>query len=210
MAGMTYNSLVAELQVFCERDDATFVAEIPNLINLAENRIAAEAKGLGFLRSITDDLLQSISYLDKPARWRETVSFQIGTGSDLATRLVLLKRSYEFCREYAPNPRNTGQPKYYADWDYKHWLIVPTPMLGYPYEILYHERPTPLTQSAQTNWTTEHAPQLLLNAVLIEAQLFLKRDDRLKPFQDEYARALAQLEAEQQKRLGGDRSRAVS
>lgn len=210
MAGgaMTYNSLISEIKVFSERTDQVFYDEIPHLINRAENRIAAEAKGLGFLRSITDDLLQSLSYLEKPARWRETVSFQIGAGADFSDRVILLKRSYEFCRAYAPNSKTTGVPKYYADWDYKHWLIVPTPALAYPYEILYHERPTPLSQSVQTNWTTEHSPQLLLNAALIETQLFLKRDDRLAPFQAEYATALKQLEVEQQRRLAGDRSRS--
>ena len=206
MSGMTYNSLINDVKTFSERgDDSDFANEIPGIINRAENRLAVEAKGLGFLRSITDDMVQSLSYIDKPARWRETVSFQIGTGAGYNTRVVLLKRSYEFCREYWPNQRSTEQPRYYADWDYNHWLIVPTPKLAYPYEILFHERPTPLAQSVQTNWTTEHAPQLLLYAALIETQLYLKRDDRLAPFQAEYANALRQLEFEQQKRLG-DRS----
>ena len=209
MAAMTYNSLVTELEDFGERSSDDFVAEIPQIINRAENQLAIEAKGLGFIRSITDDLVERASYIGKPQRWRETVSFQIGTGSGFDTRVVLLKRSYEFVREYWPNARLTGTPKYYADWDFKHWLISPTPDIAYPYEILYHERPTPLTQSAQTNWTTMHAPQLLLYACLVESAMYLKRDDRIQAFKAQYMNALQQLELEQQRRLGGDRSRSV-
>lgn len=203
---MTYNSLVTEITSHSERKDADFTAEVPFIISRAENRIAGEARGLGLIKSITDDLVQSLSYVDKPERWRETVSFQIGTGTNFAERAVLLQRSYEFLREYWPNAKTTDQPKFYADWDYNHWLIAPTPKLAYPYEILYHERPNPLTQSVQTNWTTAHAPQLLLYACLIEAQLFLKRDDRMATFTNEYNRALTQLANEQARRLGGDRS----
>ena len=203
---MTYNSLVTDITVHSERSDQKFSDEIPFIISRAENRIAGEARGLGMIRSITDDLAQSLSYVDKPERWRETVSFQIGTGANFATRVVLLQRSYEFLREYWPNAKTTDVPKFYADWDFDHWLIAPTPNLSYPYEILYHERPQPLTQSVQTNWTTAHAPQLLLYACLIEAQLFLKRDDRLPTFNTEYGRALQQLANEQARRLGGDRS----
>ena len=206
---MTYNSLVDDVKLHSERKDADFINEIPFIISRAENRIAGEARGLGLIRSITDDLRQSLSYVDKPERWRETVSFQIGAGNAFGTRVVLLQRSYEFLREYWPDAKATDQPKFYADWDYTHWLIAPTPKLAYPYEILYHERPVPLSQSVQTNWTTAHAPQLLLYACLIEAQLFLKRDDRLPTFSTEYARAKAQLEFEQQRRLGGDRSQAT-
>ena len=208
---MTYNTLVNDCLIHSERrTDQNFIGEIPQFINRAENRIAVEAKGLGFIRSITDDLDQSLSYISKPDRWRETVSFQIGTGAGFSTRRVLLKRSYEFCREYWPNPKLTDTPVYYADWDFKHWLIAPTPDLAYPYEILYHERPRPLSPSVQTNWTTEHAPNLLLYATLMEVQVYLKRDDRIQTFQAGYANALQMLATEQQRRIEGDRSRVTN
>ena len=205
---MTYNTLVNDLMIHSEKKtDPNFIAEIPQFINRAENRIAVEAKGLGFIRSITDDLNQRQSYMDKPDRWRETISFQIGTGSGFATRKVLFKRSYEFLREYWPNPTKTDEPVFYADWDFKHWLIAPTPDLAYPYEILFHERPIPLSQNVQTNWTTVHAPNLLLYATLLEAQVYLKRDDRIQTFNAGYQNALSMLEAERNARLDGDRSR---
>jgi hypothetical protein len=199
-AALTYTTLLTDVQSYAERDDQTFIDQLPRLVSQAESRIATEARGLGFMRSVTDDMKVSQQWLPKPARWRETVSIQIGSGANYATRIILFSRSYEYCRTYWPNPRDTDVPKYYADWNFNHWLIVPTPSLAYPYEVIYHERPLPLSTNSQTNWTTEFAPQLLLYATLLEAQPFLKRDDRIPVFQAEYDRALKQLEFDQQKR----------
>lgn len=200
-ANLTYSTLLADIQNYAERTDATFVAQLPRLVNQAENRIASEARGLGFMRAITDDLVPFRQWAQKPARWRETVSLQIGTGATYKRRKMLFQRTYEFCREYWPDPTQADEPKFYGDWDYSHWVIVPTPAFAYPYEVVYHERPTPLSESEQTNWTTQFAPQLLIYACLLEAQPFLKRDDRMEVFTTEYNRALAQVEYDQKRRL---------
>ena len=208
-AVLTYASLVDDITLYAERSDADFTDQIPRFIMNAENRIAAEARGLGFMRSITDDLITGQSYLTKPARWRETVSFNIGIGSGNNTRVFLLSRPYEYCRVHSPNPTVEAQPVYYGDWDYQNWILAPTPDADYPYEIIYHERPEPLDLTHQTSWNTEYAPQLLLYACLLEAQPFLKRDDRIKVFEAEYSRALKQVEYEQKRRMM-DRSMSVS
>jgi hypothetical protein len=198
---MTYDSLVQEMQNYSERTDATFVTtEIPQIILKAENQIASEARGLGFINSITADLVVGEQFLAKPARWRETVSFQIGTGSGFNTRVFLLNRTFEFIRSYWTNPSLNQQPKYYADWTYAQWLLGPTPDNTYPYEILYHERPQPLEAGNQSNWTTEYAPDLMLYAALWHTQLFLKRDDRVDRFDKAYTRALKAVEHEQKRR----------
>jgi hypothetical protein len=205
----TYNQLLEDLSSYAENSSTTFTSQRERFVMNAENRIASEARGLGLMNVITDDLLVNDASLAKPARWRETVSFQIGVGTGFNTRVMLYERSYEYCRVYWPDATVLDQPKYYADWDYNHWLIAPTPALAYPYEVIYHQRPQPLDNANQTNWTTQYAPQLLLYAALLEAQPFLKRDDRLKTFQDQYDRALKQVDFEQKRRLM-DRSMATT
>ncbi len=200
-AEMTYTSLVEDIEQYAERDDTDFIAQIPRFIMTAENRIASEARGLGFMKVITDNLIPNQQELSKPARWRETVSFQIGTGAGDNNRVFLRSRSYEFCRMYWPNATVSGTPRYYADWDYEHWLIAPTPSDDFPYEIIFHERPEPLDATVETNWTTKYAPQLILYASLLEAQPYLKRDDRMQLFTAEYDRALKQVAYEQSRRM---------
>lgn len=201
-ANMDYTSLVSDLQAYTERTDNDFVStQIPRIIMTAESRIASEARGLGLIQTITDDLLLGEEELAKPARWRETVSFTIGTGTNHTSRKMLRERSYEYCRSYWPNPAVNGEPKYYADWNWEHWLIVGTPDFAYPYELIYFERPQPLDTTTTTNWTTKYAPNLLLYACLLECQPYLKRDDRMQMFQQQYDRALKQVEFESKRRM---------
>lgn len=208
-AAMTYTSLIADIQYYAERSDSVFVTtQIPRIVMEAENRIATEARGLGFTKTVTGSLISSQPYLAKPARWRETVDFNIGIGSGNNLRKMLLLRTYEYCRSYWPNETLTGEPKYYSDWNYENWLIAPTPSSTYPCEVLYHERPQPLDASTQTNWTTQYAPQLLLYGCLLEAQPFLKRDDRIPMFQGFYDRALKQVAYEQKRRMS-DRAQSA-
>jgi len=70
--------------------------------------------------------------------------------------------------------------------------------LSYSFELQYYERPEPLSESNQTNWTTQYAPQLLLYGALMEAMPFLKTSERIAEFQALYDRALAAVTKESQ------------
>jgi hypothetical protein len=97
-------------------------------------------------------------------------------------------------------------PRFYADYQYENYLIVPTPAEQYPFEVSYYERPIPLSNSVQTNWTTQYAPQLLLYATLLEAQPFLKRPELLAQWTTLYDRALQGIAQESTRRIGADRA----
>jgi hypothetical protein len=207
---MTYATLYADIQAYAERGDEPFIAQIPRFIMLAENRIAAEARGLGFVQSVTDDLVigSAGSALQKPARWRETVSLTIGTGTPpnyttapFNYRQRLKLRSYEYCRQYWPDASLNSTPLYYSDWTWERFFIAPCPDQTYPYELLYHERPVPLDDANQTNWTTQYAPQLILFASLLEASGWVKNADLIKSWQEQYDRALKQVEFESRQRI---------
>lgn len=200
---LTYTSLLTDLTGYAERADDAFASQRPRFIMLAENRIASEARGLGLLESVTDNLVtgQTGSALTKPARWRESASLTIGIGTSYNTRKVLKTRSYEYCRYYWPDPTQTDEPIYYADWDWEHLLIAPSPSAAYPYEFLYYERPTPLDAQNTTNWTTQYAPQLILMACLLEASAWVKNKENIAVWQTQYDRALKQVEFEAKRRL---------
>lgn len=195
---MTYDSLVSDIQVYAERSDTPFIDQIPRFIALAENRLASEVRGLGFIRVTGFNLAGGDPVMEKPIRWRETISISL---TDAGSMFHLYPRSYEYCRTYWPDPSSTSIPEFYADYDYEHSLIVPTPNKVYQGEIRYHERPEPLSSTNQTNWITRYAPQLLLYASLLEAQPFLKLPERIAEFQSLYDRALQALRAEDSKRI---------
>lgn len=196
MTAMTYDSLKQDIQTYAERDDDPFVSQIPTFISLAENRLAIEVKPLGFQRVVTGNFTSNT--MAKPIRWRRTKSFAVTVGT---SRRFIFERSYEYCRSYSPDPSVTGVPRYYSDYDYEHFFIAPTPALNYAFELCYYERPIPLSDVEQTNWTTQYAPQLLLYASLLEAQPFLKMQDRIAEFQALFDRALQALVKEDQSRI---------
>ena len=202
---MTYNSLVLMVQQYMERDDADFIAQIPNLIALAESNIAAELKTYLQLIVVETSLEQNQNVLDKPARWRKTVSMSINDGSNLQPVLV---RKFEYLKNYWPDATQTDTPLYYADTDYEHWYLAPTPDQDYTFEVLYYERIAPLSSTNQTNWLTQYAPNAMLYGTLLQAMPFLKNDSRAI-FQQKYSEAIAALKTEDIARVADRQAIAV-
>ncbi len=204
-AVMTYDSLVDDISSYLERTDESTLAKIPTFIMLAEQVIASQIKFLGNLTPMQSTMTANQPIIDKPARWHKTVSMNVTVAGE--KRPVLL-RKYEYLREYWPNPTETDVPAYYADYDYTHWLVAPTPASNYTFEVLYYERIQPLDSSNQTNWFTIYAPQALLYGTLLQAMPFLKNDERIPMWQAQYDAIMQTLKQEDIQRIG-DRQAAV-
>jgi hypothetical protein len=185
---MTYDNLVADIIKYSERDDTGFVDQIPMLIGLAEQSIAAEMKTLWELNVVTTTLIPTQGTLSKPARWRKTVSMKIN-GEPVT------HRSQDYVAQVQAEYAN-AQPLYYGDYDYDHWALGPKPDAAYSVEIIYYSRIQPLDSSNQENLITREAPQALLFGTLLQTQGFLKSPDKLQLWQSLYDKAMAALKAE--------------
>ncbi len=274
---MTFTSLLADLRRYLERGNVTdteVYEQLPSLINLAERRCAQELKIQGFTQVVTSAFSPSNPVVDKPNRWRETISINYGTGKNTVAsvtitdggdgylapptvtftggggtgaaatavitdgvvtdvlitsggqdytsaptvtftlgdgegatgtavrntqdnqRNIILPRSLEYCQSYWPDETQTGNPLFYADYDYQHFLIVPTPVRAFPFQLNFWEQPALLDDTTQTNFLTDYVPNLLLYGALLEATPFLKNDERIKTWQDMYDRAAAAVSGE--------------
>jgi hypothetical protein len=205
-AVMTYDSLVADVASYLERTDVATLEKIPTFVMLAEQIIASQIKFLGNLTVQASQMTSDDPVINKPARWRKTVSMNITV--DGKRQPVLLRR-YEYLREYWPDPTATDVPKFYTDYDFTHWLVAPTPDVAYNFEVLYYERVQPLDSSNQTNWFTQYAPQALLYGSLLQAMPFLKNDGRVQLWQAMYKQAMDVLTAEDKLRVADRQAIAV-
>jgi len=196
---MTYSSLVENIQSYLERTDQATLDKIPTFIMLAEQVMAADLKFLGNLTVATSNMVQGENVIDKPARWRKTVSMNVTVNG---VRQPIFLRKYEYLREYWPNPTQQDVPFFYCDYDYTHWMIAPTPDDDYSYEVLYYERVQPLDATNQSNWFTEYAPQALLYGSLLQAMPFLKNDERIPMWQAQYEQIMNVLKTEDVARIG--------
>jgi hypothetical protein len=202
---MTYNNLVADIESYLERTDQATLSKIPTFIGLAEQVIASEIKFLGNLVVVSSNMVSDQPVIQKPARWRKTVSMNVTVAGE---RRPILLRKYEYLREFWPDPTETDVPEYYCDYNYDHWLVAPTPSDDYAYEVLYYERIQPLDSSNQTNWFTQYAPQALLYGSLLQAMPFLKNDERIPMWQQQYQAIMEVLKTEDVARIG-DRQAVV-
>ena len=175
---MTYDSLEADLLSYLENTNESVQEQVPKIIWNAQVRISRELRVLGQHEAVSNAFVIAKADLIKPAGWRETITFNFGTGPGYRKRNTLLPRSYGFCREYWPDPSLTGVPRYYADWTFSQFLIAPTPAEAYPFELIFFRLVDALTHENQTNWITEVIPDLLLYACLVESAPFVKTDER--------------------------------
>jgi hypothetical protein len=204
-AVMTYDSLVNDISTYLERNDQATLDKIPQFIMFAEQVIASEIKFLGNLTVADGTMTANDPVLDKPARWRKTVSFNVTVAGE---RIPVFLRKYEYLREYWPDDTQTGVPAFYCDYDYTHWLVAPTPATNYSFQVLYYERNQPLDSANQSNWFTQYAPQALLYGSLLQAMPFLKNDERIPVWQSMYDKSIALLKQEDLTRVG-DRQTTV-
>ena len=185
---MTYDSLVLNIQQYMERDDADFIAQIPNLIALTESSIAAELKTFMQLIVVETSLATNQTVLNKPSRWRKTVSMKVNGEP-------ILLRSQDYVAQYQSESTN-AQPIYYSDYDYSNWNFAPSPDQSYPVEIIYFAEIQPLDANNQQNLWTQIAPQAMLYGALLQAQGYLKALDKLPVWKQYYTDALAALKKE--------------
>lgn len=202
---MTYDSLTSTVLQYLERKDQATVNAIPTFITLAEFEIAEQIKTLGQLQVVDATMLAGDPVLQKPARWRKTVSMSVTVNGK---KQPVLLRKYEYLKNYWPDNTQVDVPLYYADTDWDHWYLAPTPDQPYSFEVLYYERIAPLSSTNQTNWLTQNAPNAMLFGTLLQAMPFLKNDQRTI-FQQKYSEAMQTLKGEDVSRVGDRQAIAV-
>ena len=189
---MTYDNLVADVINYMERNDAQFVAQIPNLIGLAESAIAAELKTYLQLTVVETTLRANQEVLAKPARWRKTISMK-------TNGKPMLMRSQDYIAMYQ-SESDAGVPLYYGEYDYNNWAFAPKPDQDYPLEIIYYSEIQPLDTTNQQNLFTREAPQAMLFGTLLQAQGYLKALDKLPVWKGYYTDCIAALKKEDDSR----------
>ena len=185
---MTYDNLIADVIAYMERDDPGFIAQIPSLIGLAESAIAAELKTLLQLTVVETTLAVNQVVLNKPARWRKTVSMKVNGQP-------LLLRSQDYVAQYQAES-TSGVPKYYAEYDYNNFAFAPAPSAVSPVEIIYYSLIQPLDSTNQQNLFTRECPQAMLFGTLLQAQGYLKALDKLPVWKSYYTDSLNALKKE--------------
>lgn len=192
----TLATLKQAVQDYVETDEVTFVANLDNIILMAEDRIIKDFVYLPALRKeIAGAMIAGDRFFSVPDDLLAVHNFAIVGDSLLESGAwqILMPKETGWIREVYPNPGSTGKPKYYAYFDDERFLLGPTPNLDYGVTLEYFAKPQSITvASSGTSWIGDHMEATLLAAVILEAYIYLKGDaDLMGTYEARYKESLA-------------------
>lgn len=189
MSNKTYAELSQNLQDWMEDDDSEFVGSIDEIINLGEMRLWRDLDLSIFTSEDTAATVASQDTVTKPVTDTELVTWQSIYYDNAGERTFLELRSTDFVRDHQTIGA-TAAPKYYAETNETDWLLSPIPDAIYTLNARGVTRPTRLSAGNTTTWLSLHQDDMLFKACLAEAEGFLKADDRVPMWAEQYVAAL--------------------
>jgi hypothetical protein len=193
---MNYAQLSQAIQDYCQSTETSFVANIPNFVEVAEQRIYNTVQLPALRKNVTGSMSTGNQYLSLPSDWLST--FSIAAIDNVTGEYeYMLNKDVNFIRASYPFPATSGKPKYYAIFDDTTMLLGPTPDANYTAELHYYYYPVSIAV-AGTSWLGTNFESVLLYGSLREAYTYLKGEpDMIQNYEQKYQEALGQL-----KRLG--------
>ena len=190
-----------DLQVYVSNYESAFQTEIPNFVQLTEQRIYNSVQIPAIRKNQTGSLTIGNQYLLLPSDWLAT--FSLATIDPVTGNYsCLVDKDVNFIRECYSNPSTLNTPSYYGQFDSQTLILGPTPDQAYQVELHYYYYPQSIT-TATTSWLGTNFPEALLYGVLREAYVFMKGEpDVLEMYEKKYMEAMDQL-----KQLGDGKNR---
>ena len=193
---MNYSQLTQLIQEYCESTEQSFVANIPNFVQLAEERIYNSVQIPAIRKNSTGTMTSGNKYMALPSDWLATYSLAV---IDPATNeyTYLLNKDVNYIRAAYPGAGDNGLPLYYAIWDDNTMILGPAPDYGYTAELHYYYYPASIVDVG-TSWLGTNFETVLLYGSIREAYTYLKGEqDLMNYYEQKYQESLALL-----KRLG--------
>ena len=182
----TYTSLKAAIVSFTEDQGTEFASALDTIIPLAEDKALKDLDLELFDDSASNTFTVSSPWLAKPSGMLAVRSMHYTTAT--GDFKILEPRTWEFCKDYWPkDSTTTSTPKYYAEYSESDWFIAGTPASGLVVTARYISRPLGLSAITATTWLSTNVGDLLFYACLACSEQFLKADNRIAMWKQDYA-----------------------
>lgn len=186
------NNLWYAVQAYCETTESSFVAQIPEFVQAAEERIYNSVQIPAIRRNQIGSTTAFNKYITLPSDWLATFSLAV-VDPVTGNYSYLLDKDVNFIRESFPNPSTLGIPQYSAIFDADSLILGPTPDQDYTVELHYYYYPTSIVD-AGTSWIGENFENVLLYGTIREGYTYLKGEaDLADSYEKKYQEALALL-----------------
>jgi hypothetical protein len=194
---MNYTQLVQSIQDYTQNEETSFVSNIPNFVQQAEERINRSIMLPELRKNATASTTADNKYLARPSDFLAVFSLAVIDGDGDYT--YLLDKDVNFIREAYPSASTTGLPLYYSQFDGDtsgeegNFILGPTPDANYDVELHYYYDPESIV-TAGTSWYGDNAEAALLYGSLIEAYTYMKgENDLVGLYTQRYNEAMGQL-----------------
>jgi hypothetical protein len=188
---MNYATLTSLLQEYTQNYSSEFVAAIPDIVKLAEDRIYQSVQIPALKKNSTSNFISGNKYLGLPTDFLAVYS--VAAKSDTGVYYFLLEKEVGFINEAYPDPSVTGIPKYYAIFTDDTCVVSPTPNQNNEVELHYFYEPASIVD-AGTSWLGDNTESVLFYGCLVEAYTYMKGDaDLVALYRQRYDEALGRL-----------------
>lgn len=186
------NNLWYAVQSYCESTEQAFIAQIPEFVQSAEERVYNSVQIPAIRRNKTGVVAANNPYLTLPTDWLATFSLAV-VDPVTGAYSYLLDKDVNFIRESYPIPLATGTPQHSAIFDADTLILGPTPDQNYQVELHYYYYPESIV-TAGTTWLSENFEMVLLYGTIREAYTYLKGESDLATiYENKYQEALSLL-----------------
>jgi|TARA_R110000803_G_scaffold178150_1_gene240548 hypothetical protein len=189
----TYSTLKSAIQEYTDNVETTFVSNLNNFIQAAEQRILNSIDLQYFRKNVSGTVTADNQYLTVPDDYLASFSLSVVSSS---SKEFLLEKDVNYIQSVNPNSATTGVPKYYAYFDIDNFILAPTPSADAVAELHYFYRPASLTAAGDsgTTWLSTNAPNAMLYGSLVEAYIYMKGEpDMMKLYTDRFMESLVRL-----------------
>jgi hypothetical protein len=150
---MNFQQLSEAIQAYTESTEQLFVQNIPNFVQLCEERVYNAVQIPAIRKNQIGNFTQGDKYLALPSDY--LASFSLAVIDASGNYEYLIDKDVNFIRQSYPNPTtDTGTPKYYAQFQPYTYLIGPTPDSNYQTELHYYYYPTTIVQGGIAGFGT--------------------------------------------------------
>ena len=150
---MNFQQLSEAIQAYTESTEQLFVQNIPNFVQLCEERIYNAVAIPAIRKNVIGTFTSGDVYLALPDDY--LASFSLAVIDASGNYEYLIDKDVNFIRQSYPNPTtDTGTPRYYAQFEPYTYLIGPTPDDNYQTELHYYYYPTTIVQGGLSGFGT--------------------------------------------------------
>lgn len=184
---VSYSTLQSAVADWLDRSDLT--TQIKDFIAFGEERLNRQLRIRDFETALSDTISSGV--IAVPSGYLEMKYAYVNS----TPTSPLVRADVEYIYKNYPTRSADSKPAYYAR-EAGNFIFGPYPDDDYTIKGVYYAAPSALSDANTTNYYTDSAPELILYASLLSAEVFLKNDERYPLWKAKYEELVSDIQSQ--------------